>query len=114
MAQVQDFDIAVRTQPAQPSAAYQALAGAMNDKGKHSKATDGHQNRSTNSLKNGKKDRLHRLDIYLGALEGALVRGESTLSPSLAAHLVSSVQGITAGMLITDALDVIFAEQEGC
>ncbi len=82
--------------------------------GKHSKATDGHHKRSTNSLYNGQKDRLHRLDVYLGALEGALVRGESTLSPSLAAHLASNVQGITAGMLITDALDVVFAEQEGC
>ncbi len=58
-----------------------------------------------------RKDRLRTLDACLGLLESALERGDDVLSSSIASRVMSEAPAIRPGMLITEALDIVFSEQ---
>jgi len=55
---------------------------------------------------------LHLLDAYLQRLEDAHERGEARVSRAVASEGANLVPGLASGMLISDALDLIFREQE--
>lgn len=57
--------------------------------------------------------RMKALDRCLDVLEGAAERGETLVSEQLALH-VASVPGISAGVDVRHALELVFREQERC
>jgi hypothetical protein len=58
--------------------------------------------------------RLRILDACLKELEEAHERGEQTLSEGLTARLAPSITGLAPGMLLTEAIHIVFAEQSLC
>lgn len=60
------------------------------------------------------RHRLHELDSCLTQLEDALERGEARLSRELAGRLSPVVAGLSTGLPITEAQDLVFKEQELC
>lgn len=60
----------------------------------------------------GVRRRMQVLDACLTELENANERGDQTLSPTLAATLRPHIAGVTPGMRMNDALDLVFRHQE--
>lgn len=60
----------------------------------------------------GARLQLRLLDECLNQLESANERDDLTVTPELAAKLAEHVPGVTVGLRITQALDLVFREQE--
>ena len=60
------------------------------------------------------KSRMKVLDACLRALEDANERGEKTVTPTLVGPLQTHVPSLLAGQPISDALEIVFSEQELC
>jgi hypothetical protein len=61
-----------------------------------------------------RREKLRLLDGCLEVLEDDHQRGEVVVSAAVAARLRQHVGGVAVGMLIADAIELVFAEQEPC
>ena len=60
----------------------------------------------------GRRNRLHVLDSCLEVLEAAQAQGQRTLPDSLCERLQQHVSGVTPDLSITEAMELVFREQE--